>query len=287
MNAVNSVMRGLFDVLMTPFELLGAAWALVLGSGIAGILALIVFKHISWQAGIKGVKDKIKGNMIAIRIYQDDLVIVARSVINVLLRNFQYLGLNFGPILPLLAPFALVLAQFVVRYAYDPLPVVPAAQAAEMMSGEGTMITIEMKPGQESQAADLDVTLPEGLVAITPLVRSGATGKAFLEVVATESVRGDIEILVGNTVVGTKAIVAGDEPTRTMQPRRTNSFWWSWLLPAEDTFEADGPLQDVTFLYPSRDLGWLPGGEGGIVLVFLLASMAFGAAMLKPLKIQI
>ena len=136
MNFVNRAMGGIFDVVLAPLELLGIEWALILVSGIAGIGGLICFKFISWQGGIKDVKDKIKGNLIAIRIYQDDLFIVFKAVLKILVRNVQYIALNFGPLLPLFAPFVLVLAQLVVRYGYDPLPVVTAEQADRMMPGE-------------------------------------------------------------------------------------------------------------------------------------------------------
>ena len=76
MNTINRIMSSIFDVALTPFELLGSELALILVSGLFGIVALILFKHISWQAGIKGVKDKIKGNMIAIRIYQDQVALL-------------------------------------------------------------------------------------------------------------------------------------------------------------------------------------------------------------------
>ena len=83
MNLVNRSMTGLFDVLLAPFELLGSELARLLVSGLVGIVCLIIFKFISWQKGIKGVKNKIKGNMIAIRIYQDDLGVVFKSVVGV------------------------------------------------------------------------------------------------------------------------------------------------------------------------------------------------------------
>jgi len=287
MNLVNRLMSGLFDVLMTPFELLGAELALILVSGIVGIACLILFKYISWQDGIKRAKDKIKGSMIAIRIYQDDLVIVARSVCSVFLRNFQYLGLNFGPILPLLVPFVLVLSQFVVRYAYDPIPVVSQEEVGSMLSGEGTMVTIELKSEHANRAKELHLELPEGIVPITKLARSASTGQAFVEIAAVESVRGEIRVFLGDDLVGSKKIVAGNERTRTMQPVRTSSFWLSWMFPAEDTLGAGSPLASVEFHYPNRELAYIPDGEIGILVVFFLASIVFGAAVIKPLRIQI
>ncbi len=289
MNFVNRIMSLIFDVVLTPFELLGTETALILMSGIFGILALIAFKFISWQGGIKSVKDKIKGNMIAIRIYQDDLRVVFKSVVAVFFRNFQYLALNFGPILPLLAPFALVLAQFVVRYGYDPLPVVSEERAAAMVSGEGTNILVQLKRGFEGDAKRMTLELPEGLHPVTKVARIASEGFLTVEVAAIKSFRGEIQVRLDGEVVATKEVVAGDERSRRMQGQRVSSFWSSWLYPAEDTFDGTNPVESISFIYPSRQLSvpYMPAGEFGVLLIFLIVSMAAGFAVLKPLNITI
>ena len=290
MNAVNNAANLLFDVFLTPFELLGAAWSLIIVSGLCGVLGLLVFKQISWQGGIKGVKGRIKGNIIAIRIYQDDLAIVGKSVGGVLARNFQYLGLNFGPILPLLAPMCLVVAQFVVRYSYEPLHVYETeAQVAALLPGQGTLIEIAMKDGEEAALSGLEVRLPDGIQAISPLVRSKSEGMAAIEVVARKQVDAEIMFVVDGRAVGSKRIVAGGEAPRSFQPVRVSSFWESWLYPAESMLPDESPLAKVSMTYGARDIGLpaLPAGEGGVFLGFLVASMAIGFAALKPLNVTI
>ena len=289
MNALNSLTSSLFNVLLTPFEMLGDAFSLIVVSGIFGVVCLLVFKQISWQSGIKGTKDKIKGNMIAIRIYQDDLGIVSKSVSKVLLRNVQYLGLNFGPILPLIAPMMLVAAQFVVRYAFEPLPVVSSdAEVAEMLPGEGTLIDVEFKPGFEALAGEIQLRLPGGLEAVSRPNRNTTEGTYALEVVARRSFVGDIEFLLNGRTVGTKEIVAGDEFPRLMQPERVSGFWSAWLWPAENTFDGDSPLARVSFRYPERPtLPFLPDGVLGVLLGFFISTILFGVAILKPFNIQI
>jgi hypothetical protein len=160
-------------------------------SGVFGILALLLFKQVSWQAGIKTTKDRIKGHMISIRIYQDDLGIVFGSVVKIVLRNFQYLGLNFGPILPLFAPFLLVASQLIVRYAFDPLPVVDAAKAEQMLPGRGRMLEVRMKSGHGDEVSRLGVHLPAHLKALSPLVRNARDGVAVMEFVAVAPGIGD------------------------------------------------------------------------------------------------
>lgn len=287
MNAIHRAVSALFDAVLAPFEMMGSVAALISVSGVFGILALLLFKQISWQQGIKGTKDKIKGHMIAIRIYQDDLWIVFSSVLKVVLRNFQYLALNFGPILPLFVPFVLIAAQLVVRYGFDPLPVVDASKVASMLPGRGTMLEIRMKPGHGSEVSNLEVRLPGHLLALSPLARNERDGIAVMEFAAVAAGIADVEFLVGGAPVGAKSVAAGDTAPRSMQPERVSSFWSAWLWPAEPTFQADSPIDSVRFVYPDKDLGFLPGGPGGVLLTFFLASILFGVAILKPLNIQI
>ena len=287
MNTIHHVTTAIMDAVLTPFEMLGDELALILVSGIFGVLALLLFKQISWQGGIKATKDKIKGHMIAIRIYQNDLGIVFKSVMKVLFRNTQYLGLNFGPILPLFVPFMLIASQLVVRYAFAPLPVVAESESASRLPGRGTMIEVHMKKGREADVRRLSLRMPANFQTLSPLVTNSLDGVALQEVVARASGAGEIELLVDGNPVGTKAIAAGDDVPRHMQPERVSSFWSSWLWPAEPTFPAESPIGSVTFQYPDRDLRMLPGGAFGILLTFFLASIVFGIAILKPLNIQI
>jgi hypothetical protein len=46
-------------------------------------------------------------------------------------------------------------------------------------------------------------------------------------------------------------------------------------------------LERVAFLYPDSDLGWMPGGPTGVLIIFLVASMLFGFIALKPLGVKI
>jgi hypothetical protein len=275
-----------FDALLAPFERLGDGFALVIISGLFGVLALLVFKRISFQSGIKAAKDRIKGHMIAIRLYQDDLQIVASSFGKVLLHNVKYLGLNLMPVVPLFAPFTLIAAQLVVRYAFSPLPVKTEAEIQGMLPGEGVMLEVRMKADHRIDVEQLSLEFPQHIQVLTPLARNAADGLALVEFVATAPGVGEITLKVGGEVVGTKSVVAG-VADRLMQPERVSDFLSSWLWPAEPTFSSSSPLYRVSFQYPDRRIGFLPSGAGGVLLTFFVASIAFGLAVLKPLNIQI
>lgn len=285
MDAVNRTLTVAFDALLTPLELLGSWAAMIAVSAIFGVLALIAFKHISWQKGIKAVKDKIKAHMIAIRIYQDDLAVVGRSIGGVLLRNFQYLGLNFGPFVPLAIPFVFVAAQMVVRYGFEPLPV--HAEPAALLAGAGTTIEVRLDRARRREAGAMRLELPEGLMAVSPLVRSPRDGRAFVEVVATRPGVHELAFVLADGTRETKLLAAGDVRVRSLQPERVKSPWLAMLWPAEPTLAAESAFERIHFVYPERDLGWFPDGPLGVLLVFVVASMAAGFALLKPLGVQI
>ncbi len=285
MNALNHAISSAFDVLLWPFDRLGPVWSLVIVSGVFGVLALYLFKHLSAQRRIKAVKDRIKGHLIEIRIWQDDLAIVGRAIGKVLGRNLQYLGLNFLPFVPLSIPFVFVLAQLVVRYAYAPLPL--HAPTAALLAGDGTTLRIELSPEAAARAGEIVVHYPAGLEAVSPLVRVPSEGRAFQEVVARASGEYEIAIEIPGLGRETKRVAAGNADPRMLQPARGNGFLDALLWPAEPTFDAASPFRSVALDYPDRDLGWLPSGPGGVVIVFLLASMLFGALAIKPLRVSI
>ena len=285
MNALNSITTKVFDLLVKPLSFLGPEMVIVLLSGLFGIVALIVFKFISYQKGIKATKDKIKAGMIEIRLYQNDLGIVSKAIGKVLGRNVQYLGLNFGPFIPLSIPFVLAAAQLVCRFAFAPIP--EWEEHREWLPGRGTVIEIEMKEGEEARVADLELVLPDTLEVKQPLMRNAAAGKAWIEVVPVASGTKDIELNLPGGVSATKQIATGDAPPPPlMAPERVSNFWKAWLYPAEPTFKGT-PFGEVTFVYPERELRWMPDGPIGVLISFVVASILFGLLILKPLGIQI
>lgn len=283
MNALSHAMNGLFDALLAPLEAVGDGFAVYLLSGVFGVLALIVFKRISWQKGIAATKGKIKGHMIEIRLYQDDLVLVSKAIGKVLLRNLQYLLLNFGPFVPLALPFLVVAAQLVTRYGFDPVPL-----HTEGLAGQGVELVIELDPAHRSAAGELELELPDGIEAVSPLVRVPGQGRAFVEL--APRIEGEHAIVIraaGHEV--TKLLHAGEGGRgRQMQGERFAGILDVMLWPAEDSL-AGTPFTRIAIQdYPESDLGWFPmGGPLGVLLAFVVASMVFGLIAIKPLGVQI
>ena len=222
--------------------------------------------------------------MIAIRIYQDDLAVVGASVLKVLGRNFQYLALNFGPFIPLAIPFVFVAAQLVTRYGFDPVPVYDAN--VPTLAGQGTQVKVWFDD-HDSRFDDLVVKLSDGLEQRSPLNVNVADGTARVEIYATEPGWQLVAFELPDGTREEKVVWAGISKRRSMQPERVRGTFSQMLWPAEDNLASDSPFERILVHYPERDLGWLPGGPFGVLVTFVLASMAFGFAALKPLGVKI
>jgi hypothetical protein len=283
MNALNGIANGLFDLLCRPAASLGWLTVLILLSGIFGVLALVAFKHLSFQRRIKAAKDLIKAHMIEIRLYQDDLKIVGRAIGKVLYRNAQYLGLNLVPLVPLALPFGIVAAQLVTRFGFVPAPVHASTQP--LLAGQGTTLSIQLSEAASARVRELELHYPKGLVPVSPLVCAPETGRAFQEFVARAPGCYTIELSLGGEKQ-TKEYCAG-EATPQMQPERGQGFFEALLYPAEPTLPSDSAFKHLSFRYPEREFAWLPDGPEGVLLFFLVVSMLFGLVLMKPLNVQV
>ncbi|MFN0007621.1 MAG: hypothetical protein ACKVXR_06910 [Planctomycetota bacterium] len=284
MNSLNHAVSRVFDLFLAPLDSIGRPFALVLASAVFGVIAIVLFKHVSAQRRIKAAKNKIKGHLIEIRIYQDDLAIVGKAIGKVLARNLQYLALNLAPFVPLSIPFVIVLAQLVVRYGYAPAEVHGPEQA--ILPGRGSMVEVELSPERAADIAGLRIELPEGVRALSPLVRVPSEGRAFQEVAAIAPGARAIRFVLPGGERAEKEFSAGFW-SGPLQPERGTGFFSALLWPAEDSFSQDSPFRRIRVEYPEERLAWFPSGPAGVLIVFLIVSMAAGLLAMKPLKVQI
>ena len=144
-----------------------------------------------------------------------------------------------------------------------------------------------MKADRREDVKRLTIELPPNLRALSPLVRNSRDGVAVMEFAAVKDGTAEARLLVDGNLVGTKSISAGTHQPRAIQPERVSGYWPSWLWPVEPRFDASSPIGSCALTYPDREIGFLPGGAGGVLLTFFVSSILFGLAVLKPLNIQI
>jgi hypothetical protein len=260
-SAFNSALGSVFDVVLAPFGHRHAWFDLLFWPVLAGVVALLVYKAVSNQAGIARAKNNIVVHLLEVMLYRDDLPGVLRSTTRALSSNLAYLGHNLVPMMVMIVPMMAILVQIVSHYALDPLPV-----------GSIELVTARMDPAASIRARDVRLELPEGVLLDAPPVRT-ADGEILWRVRA--EVAGDhvLTIHAGDHVIE-KGLAVGGEP-RKVPVMRTKS-WQGLLYPAEPGMPGESPLYSVELDYPTRPLAFFPDGEGGLLLWFFVASLAAG-----------
>jgi hypothetical protein len=117
----NAITSAVFDVILAPFGHRAMWFDLLFWPILAGVVALLIYKAVSNQAGIADAKRRITVHLLEVRLYRDDLLGVLKSTALGLAQNARYLGYNVLPMLVMFVPMTIILVQLVANYAYDPL----------------------------------------------------------------------------------------------------------------------------------------------------------------------
>jgi hypothetical protein len=272
LTTLNAISSALFDALLAPFGH-GPAWFdLLLWPILAGALALVVYKYVSNQRGIARARTRITAQLYEIRLFRHDPLVVLASTGRILLQNAIYLGHNLLPMVLLLGPMLLVLAQLEANYAFAPSPV-----------GSVELLLVRLEPRAAVSPRSVSLELPPGVALDAPPVRT-ADREIFWRLRAAEPGDHVLSLRVGDETV-TKTWSVGGAP-RKVPVKRTKGLE-ALLYPGEPGLAAASPLRTVALAYPERDLGFLPGGELGILATFFGLSLLAGFALKGPLGVTL
>jgi hypothetical protein len=241
-------------------------WAgLTLLSVVAGVVMLIAFRYTSNQAAIGRARDDIAANLLALKLFKDELRVAFRSQWRLLkaLGRLQWHMLR--PILIMLLPMLLALGQMGLRYQWRPL-----------QAGERTLIKVRLSQ-DHAPAEDAQLEPDPGLVVEAGPVPGG--GELVWRVRAGQPGRHLIRFTVAGRQID-KEVVVGRGLQR-VSAKRLGSRWTSQLFhPAEPLLPSGSPVQSIEILYGGVD-SWVYGANWW-VLYFFVVSMA-AALVLKPI----
>lgn len=264
MQTFNAICSAVFDVILAPFGHRFAWFDLLLWPLLAGVVALLVYKKVSDQAGITRAKNRVMVHLLEVVLYRDDLIGVLRSTALAMGWNLVYLAKNIVPMLVLIGPMTVILVQLVANYGYAPVPV-----------GAVELLEVQLDRSKGVSPRDVTLDLPPGVVAEAPPVRT-PTGEAVWRLRLEQGGDFVLRLSAGGEQLDKAVAVGGG--ARKVPVKRTKTLE-ALLYPGEDALAADSVFETVTLRAPDSDLGLLPGGEMGVLLWFFGASLAAGFAL--------
>jgi len=275
MGVINSALNAFFDLLCAPFARLNAWGAMAFLSLLTGLLMLLVFRFTSNQKGIRRTKDLIKGHLLEFRLFKDNLGVTMRAFGRVLLYNLRYLAYALKPLLIMIIPLLLILAQLNARFGYRPLH-----------PGEQVLLKVKLVRGTNPLNLDLTIAPSAGFTVETPPLRIEEEGEVDWRLRAVEAGRHDIVLQgQGRSVVKTMAI--GPARLNALAPLKTNRKFFNQLFnPAEPALPRGFPLDSIELVYPGRSLRLL-GMDIHWLLAFFVLSLVFGFGLKGLFKVEI
>lgn len=270
---INYPVNAAAGVVFAPIAALPGWLSATLVSAVTGVLLLIVFKYTSNQQAIGQVRDRIKADLLALKLFKDDLRTTFRAQGRLLVGAACLLRHSLRPLLVMIVPVLLELAQLGLWYQRRPLA-----------PGEEALVTLQLAGEPDQAMPDVQLEAGGGVAVTTGPVRIFSEQQVCWQVRAVEPGEHALVFDVGNQQVR-KQLVVGNGFARAGVVRPG----WRWadilLHPLEPPFPSGSAVTSIEVDYPARDS--FTSGTDWWLVYFFVASMVF-ALLFKPLvKVRI
>jgi hypothetical protein len=232
-----------------------------LAAAASGVVFLLVFKYTSNQRAIKRVGDERKANLLALKLFKDNVAVTLRAQGALFLVSFRLLALSLVPTLVMVVPALLILGQLALWYQARPLAV-----------GEDTVITMKLNGTPGAALPEVRLQPTSAVKVDTGPVRVTSQREVCWKVTTRE--RGYHRLVFevdGQTVEKELAVGDGFMRVSTQRPG------WDWsavlLNPAERPFAPDSPVQSIEIEYPKRS-SWTSGTNKWVFYWFAVSMAA-------------
>ena len=233
-SGLNTVLTFLFGLVYWPLKWLGPFWSMVALSWLGGMFMVWIFGKVSDQAAIRRTRDRLSSELIALRLYKDDLRIFFGIQCQVLAWTLRYLRHSLGPMLILMVPTMILLIQLNLHYGFRPLRV-----------GEQTLVKVKLRdPGALGRGAQISLQAPESLKIETQGVRVEEMREVSWRVRGVSPGRFDLTVSDGKESV-TKNVAVGGR-LEGVSSMRTGEHWLTSLLyPGESPIPSQSAIESI------------------------------------------
>jgi len=270
---INTFMNILFSLLRRPMEVLPAWFSLTVISVMLGILLLLLFKYTSNQNTISRVRDKIKADLLAMKLFRDNLFVVLKCQLNIFFSALLLLVYSTPSVIIMAFPFCLILGQLGVWYQVRPLKVNEEAVVIMQLSGStnNPLPEVSLMPSDSIEITVGPVKVPSRRQVYWNIRTVHPGTHQLLFRVEDKQFRKTLSVGTGFMPVSIK--------------RPSLSVTELILFPAEKPFTKTSPVRSIEIAYPHRS-GPITGSDRWIISLMVL-SMLSALATKRLFRVQI
>lgn len=282
---MNTVANALGRWVLAANAVLPGWLSATLVSIVSGVLFLIAFKYTSNQCAIKRVKDDIKANLLALKLFKDSAWVALTAQGAILFAAFRLLLFSLVPMVVMIVPVLLILGQLALWYQFRPLHV-----------DEDAVVTVTLNPASDVAASNVELEPTSAVEATIGPLHIPSKHEVCWKIRACQSGYNHLVFHAGSQTVE-KELAIGDGFMRVSKLRPA----WRWLdvlvNPWEKPFDADCPIQSIEIDYPSRSSWanatdtwgmyslWASGTDTWVIYWFIV-SMVAGFCFRRPFNVN-
>lgn len=269
---LNAIANAAGRILLSPVAALPGWLSVTLVSAVTGVILLVVFKHTSNQRAIKRARDRIKANLLAIKLFKDEPRVAVRSLAAILAGAGTLLALSLAPMAVMCVPVVLMLAQLSLWYQARPLKV-----------GEETVLSLALDDQPGASLSDVRLEPADTLSVMIGPVHVRSQRVVVWKVRALQPGYHRLALRVGDQRVE-KELAVGEGFLR-VSPRRPQRRWLDAVEnPAEASFPRGCGIRSIEIEYPRR-AGWASGSDSWVIYWFVV-SMAAGLCFKRVFNVN-
>jgi uncharacterized membrane protein (DUF106 family) len=258
---LNTLANGLGQ-LLAPIGWLPGWLSATLVAVVTGVGMLAVFKYTSNQRGIKRARQRIRANLLAIKLFKDNVAVGLRAQAGVLGGAARLLVLALVPMAVMLVPMTLLLGQLALWYQQRPLRV-----------GEETVVTLTLGGAADTPFPTVVLAPTDAVEPAVGPVRVLSKREVCWSVRAARAGQHRLTFQIDGQPAE-KELAVGDGFMRVSAKRPPSSEWSEALLhPREQPFATDSPVRAIEIAYPERT-SWTSGTDYWVVYWFAVSLVA-------------
>jgi hypothetical protein len=271
-NVVNRLLDRLFDLLLRPLRPLPVPVSLAAVSLVTAVAILAVIRLTSNQQALAAAKRQMYGDLLEMRLFNDDLFAMWRAQRSLLRHHAGYLRQSLVPAAWTLVPLAIVVAQFQFYFGYAGVGV-----------GEPVLVTAVLKSPGDIQ--DIALDLPQSVRLDTQAIWFPALRQAVWRVVADSAGEFILGVRVGRMTYD-KTLHVSSGLVRRSPVRPARGLMDQLQYPSEAPLSDAGAVASISVAYPDLRLdifGWQVSWIGA----YIVLSIVFAIALQKPLRVTL
>ena len=253
---INQVLTGLFGLIAWPLWGVGAMAFLVVISFLSALMALMIFGRFSDQKAIRKVRNRIRGNMLAVRLYRDSVPVVLGLQVEIMRDTLTYMRYSLTSLPLLIVPFLLILVQLDLHLT-----------ARALQPGESAVVKVRFS--ETLQTGDrITLESPREITVETPPVKLSAQKEVSWRIRAQAPTRDVLTLHWGDEVIQ-KEVVVG-HGGGAISSLRTGNMMEMLLHPGEAPIRGSQGVESIRINYPSRELSVWGWKVHWVILFFVL-----------------